>query len=154
VPPNLITNVATTDATVPDSQMIEKIHQKLAARGLLSDEHYLDSGYPSVELLVSARKKFGIALITPVLLDHSAQTRAATGYDRAAFTIDWDFRAGQVPARTGEFLVEPVHPARHRGDRGQVQRRGLPAVSGSLLVHLGKERRTPAHHLRPRSSRG
>lgn len=35
VPPNLITNVATTDATVPDNQMTEQIHQVLAARGLL-----------------------------------------------------------------------------------------------------------------------
>ncbi|MFI7136181.1 IS1182 family transposase [Nonomuraea sp. NPDC050153] len=90
VPPNLITNIATTDATVPDNQMTGKIHQMLAARGLLPGEHYLDSGYPSAELLVDARTRFGIALITPVLLDHSSQARAAVGYDRSAFTIDWD----------------------------------------------------------------
>ncbi|MGP3914155.1 transposase [Nonomuraea sp. 10N515B] len=100
VPPNLITNVATTDATVPDSQMTEKIHQMLAARGLLPGEHYLDSGYPSAELLVSARQRFGIALITPVLLDHSSQARAAAGYDRSAFTIDWD--AEQVACPQGQ----------------------------------------------------
>src|SRR6266568_327759 len=34
-PPNLITNVATTDATVSDSAMTEPIHRQLAARGLL-----------------------------------------------------------------------------------------------------------------------
>src|SRR6266498_4542117 len=50
-PPNLITNVATTDATVPDSAMTEPIHRQLAARGLLPAEHYLDSGYPSAELI-------------------------------------------------------------------------------------------------------
>ncbi|MEU4233665.1 IS1182 family transposase [Nonomuraea sp. NPDC026600] len=100
VPPNLITNVATTDATVPDSQMTEKIHQMLAARRLLPGEHYLDSGYPSAELLVGARKTFGIALITPVLLDHSSQARAAADYDRAAFTIDWD--AEQVTCPQGQ----------------------------------------------------
>ncbi|MGP3912996.1 transposase [Nonomuraea sp. 10N515B] len=97
VPPNLITNVATTDATVPDNQMTEKIHQMLAARGLLPGEHYLDSGYPSAELLVGARQRFGIALITPVLLDHSSQARAAAGYDRAAFTIDWDAEQARCP---------------------------------------------------------
>ena len=45
-PPHLITNVETTDATVPDSQMTEPIHARLAGRGLLPAEHYVDSGYP------------------------------------------------------------------------------------------------------------
>jgi hypothetical protein len=46
-PPNLITNVATTDASVPDVAMTEPIHHDLAQRDLLPDEHYVDSGYPS-----------------------------------------------------------------------------------------------------------
>ncbi|MFI7615859.1 transposase [Nonomuraea terrae] len=97
VPPNLITNVATTNATVPDIQMTEKIHQMLATRGLPPNEHYLDSGYPSAELLVSARQRFGIVLVTPVLLDHSSRARAAAGYDRSAFTIDWDAEQAICP---------------------------------------------------------
>jgi len=44
--PNLITGVATTDATVADQAMTEPIHRQLARRGLLPGEHYLDSGYP------------------------------------------------------------------------------------------------------------
>jgi hypothetical protein len=44
--PNLITNVATTDASVPDVAMTEPIHRMLDRRGLLPGEHYLDSGYP------------------------------------------------------------------------------------------------------------
>lgn len=79
VPPNLITHVATTDATVPDNQMTTVIHQALARRGLLPAEHYLDSGYPSAELLASSREEFGITLVTPVLLDHSPQARARDG---------------------------------------------------------------------------
>jgi hypothetical protein len=46
--PNLITNVATTTATVPDVAMTAPIHQQLADKGLLPDEHLVDSGYPSV----------------------------------------------------------------------------------------------------------
>lgn len=90
VPPNLITNVATTDATVPDSAMTTPIHLELDRRGLLPDEHYLDSGYPSAELIVGARAVYGITLVTPVLLDHSPQARAGQGFDRTAFDIDWD----------------------------------------------------------------
>jgi hypothetical protein len=51
-PPNLITNVTTTDATVPDVAMTEPIHKDLQRRGLLPGEHYLDSGYPSADLLI------------------------------------------------------------------------------------------------------
>jgi transposase len=100
VPPNLITNVTTTDGTVPDTQATDPIHQALARRGLLPGEHYLDSGYPSAELLVGARERYGIVLVTPVLLDHSPQARAQAGYDRTAFTIDWD--AQQVTCPQGQ----------------------------------------------------
>src|SRR6266705_1499438 len=95
--PNLITGVATTDATVPDQAMTEPIHRQLAGRGLLPGEHYVDSGYPSAELIVGSRATFGIALITPVLADTSPQARAGAGFDRAAFHIDWDAQQVRCP---------------------------------------------------------
>ncbi|WP_223839963.1 IS1182 family transposase [Saccharopolyspora pogona] len=98
--PNLITNVATTDATVPDSAMLPPIHQALRKRDLLPDEHYLDSGYPSAELIVGSLDAFGIALITPVLLDHSRQARAEQGFAASDVTIDW--QAQQVPCPAGQ----------------------------------------------------
>lgn len=96
--PNLITNVATTDATVPDSTMLEPIHQALRERDLLPDEHYLDSGYPSAELIVGSLETFGVALITPVLLDHSRQGKAREGFAAADFTVDWQARQVTCPA--------------------------------------------------------
>jgi hypothetical protein len=95
--PNLITNVATTDASVPDVAMTEPIHQMLDRRGLLPGEHYLDSGYPSAELMSGSLADFGITLITPMLADHSAQARAGAGFDRAAFTIDFDREQATCP---------------------------------------------------------
>ena len=95
--PNLITGVATTDATVPDQAMTEPIHRQLAGRGLLPGEHYVDSGYPSAELIVGSRATFGIALITPLLQDTSPQARAGAGFDRAAFHIDWDAQQVHCP---------------------------------------------------------
>ncbi|MEU8252234.1 hypothetical protein [Nonomuraea sp. NPDC048916] len=41
----MITNVATTDATVPDVKQLEPIHAALERRGLVPAEHYVDSGY-------------------------------------------------------------------------------------------------------------
>jgi hypothetical protein len=95
--PNLITNVATTDASVPDVAMTEPIHRMLDRRGPLPGEHHLDSGYPSTEPIGRSAADFGIALITPVLAAHSAQARAGAGFDRTAFTIDFDRQQATCP---------------------------------------------------------
>ncbi|MFF4623459.1 hypothetical protein [Nonomuraea jabiensis] len=83
-PPNLVTNVA----TVPETAMTATIHRHLARRGLLPAEHYLDAGYSSAELIVQARERHQLALITPLRTDNSVQARTRNGYDRTAFTID------------------------------------------------------------------
>jgi transposase len=95
--PNLITNVATTDATVPDSVMTTPVHQALAVRGLLPAEHYLDSGYPSAALVIDSLRDYGITLVTPLLADQSRQAKAGNGYDRASFTIDFDAEQARCP---------------------------------------------------------
>lgn len=96
-PPNVITNVATTDATVPDVAMTAPIHGMLAERGLAPGEHYLDSGYPSAALVVSSMVEHGIELVTPLLADTSAQAKAAAGYDRSAFAFDFQTRTATCP---------------------------------------------------------
>jgi len=95
--PNLITNVATTDATVTDNQMTEPVHDALAARNLAPGRHYLDSGYLSAALVVSALTTWGIALTGPLLADTSAQARAGNGYARADFTVDYDHKTVTCP---------------------------------------------------------
>lgn len=96
-PLRVITNIATTDATVTDAEMTESIHHMLAARDLLPAEHYLDSGYPSAELIVGMKEGFGVTLVTPVLLDSSPQARSGAGFGRTAFAIDWDNRQATCP---------------------------------------------------------
>lgn len=95
--PNLITNVVTTTATVPDVAMTDTIHQQLADRDLLPEEHLVDSGYPSADIVVRAARLHGLTLVSPLLLDHSAQARAGAGYDKAAFTLDFDARTATCP---------------------------------------------------------
>ena len=95
--PNLVTHVATTDATVTDNQMTSVTHQDLAARNLAPGRHYLDSGYLSAALVVSALTTWGIALIGPLLADTSAQARAGAGYARADFTADYDAQTVTCP---------------------------------------------------------
>lgn len=51
--PNLITHVATTDATVTDNQMTGAVHDGLTEKNLAPGRHYADSGYLSATLVVS-----------------------------------------------------------------------------------------------------
>jgi transposase len=95
--PNLITNVATTTATVPDAAMTAPIHQQLADRNLTPGQHLADSGYPSADIIVAAARLHGITLVSPMLLDHSAQARTGAGYDQASFTIDFDNEQATCP---------------------------------------------------------
>jgi transposase len=95
--PNLITNAATTGATVPDIQMTGVIHGELAGRDLAPGRHYLDSGYLSAAVVVSALAARDIALVGPLLADTSAQARAGHGYARAGFAVDYDSRTVTCP---------------------------------------------------------
>jgi len=106
--PNLITNVTTTASTLPDSKALAAVHARLAAHGLTPHEHYLDSGYPSAELLVASFRDHGIALITPVLLDHSRQAKAKSGFAAHDFTVDWEQKKARCPAGHASATWNPV----------------------------------------------
>jgi transposase len=95
--PNLITSVATTSATVTDSQMTEPVHDVLAARNLAPGRHYADAGYLSAAVVVCELARHGIALTGPLLADNSAQARAGNGYARADFAADYDGKTVTCP---------------------------------------------------------
>jgi hypothetical protein len=95
--PNLITHVATTDATVPGIQMTGVIHGDPAGRDLAPGRHYPDSGYLSAAVMVAALTTWGIALTGPLLADTSARARAGHGYARADFTVDYDSQTVTCP---------------------------------------------------------
>ena len=93
--PNLITNVATTAAAVPDAVMTRPVHDMLAAAGLSPAEHAADAGYASTGLLLDARAR-GITLLAPLAANASPQARAG-GYTTDMFTIDWDHQQVTCP---------------------------------------------------------
>ena len=93
--PNLVTDVQTTHAAVPDVVMTAPVHDSLEAAGLAPGEHAVDSGYVSADLLVAARQR-GITLLGPLLADTSPQARTG-GYTADMFTIDWDRRQATCP---------------------------------------------------------
>jgi hypothetical protein len=140
--PNLITHVATTDATVTGNQMTGAIDDDPAARSLAPARHYLDSGYLSAALAGSELARHGIALIGPLLADTSAQARAGAGYARADFTIDYDSKTVTCPqGKTASSWT----PCAQRGKEAIVATFAAsdcgPCPARSLCTTSGKRRR-------------
>ena len=95
--PHLITHVETTPATTYDGAATETIHAALEAKGLLPEEHVVDSGYLDAEVLVSAEQRHKITLIGPVLADTSWQARDEHCFDKSQFSIDWQEQQVRCP---------------------------------------------------------
>lgn len=84
--PHLITHVETTSATPPDFKVPSTIHTALAAKGLLPQEHLLDAGYVSSDLIAS-QQNHGIEVVGLVPPDNHWQARAGEGFDVACFAL-------------------------------------------------------------------
>ena len=55
----VITDVATCPSMRPDMTSTAGIHDRLAAKNLLSSEYFVDSGYVDAGLLVSSQRDHG-----------------------------------------------------------------------------------------------
>ena len=89
----------------------------------------------------------GVALVSPLLGDHSRQARAGAGFDRAGFHIDFDTRqaaarrAGPAPGGTRSPNAAPGHCDQVRGAtcrpcpvRDQCTRSTSPKIGRQLTV--------------------
>jgi transposase len=94
--PRLITQVTTTVATVPDSNMTEAIQEDLVSRDLSPDTHWVDAGYVNTDNLLSSQEK-EIDLLGPARGDSSWQARTEGGYDQTQFIIDWQNMVATCP---------------------------------------------------------
>jgi len=111
--PQLITNVETTPATTNDVEVTDTIHRHLAARDLLPQEHLLDTGYVSADLLVTSQQRHQVDMVGPVLGDHSWQAQQPDGLDVSCFALDWEARQAICPA--GKLSVRWVETHDRQG---------------------------------------
>jgi transposase len=107
--PDLITQVITTPATTPDSEMGPAIQQDLADRDLLPGTHLLDSGYVDSHLLVTAHQDHQIDVLGPPLGSYSRQHLSGQGYDLQAFVIDWEAETAYCPQGRPSVKWTPGH---------------------------------------------
>lgn len=95
--PHIITHVETTPATVTDDAVVETIHQALAVKDLLPEEHLVDAGYTTVDNLRDAEQQHHVDLIGPIGGGKSWQVNAGKGWDVNCFSIDWDSQIVTCP---------------------------------------------------------
>jgi len=93
----VITHVETTYAPVADVEQVATIHEALCAKGVPPGEHFVDSGYMDVRLLLAEQRSKGIRLVGPVRPDPRWQAQQQTGYAAADFTFDWQAKEATCP---------------------------------------------------------
>lgn len=94
--PQLITDVTTTLAPVPDRVVLPQIQERLTTRGLTPARQVMDGGYVDMTTMQAGAER-GIELIGPVARGVSWQSRAGQGYGMEAFAIDWEQRVAVCP---------------------------------------------------------
>jgi transposase len=87
---HVITDAMTCPSMRPDMTGTAAIHERLATKGLLPAEHFVDSGYVDAGLLAGSQREHGLSLEGPVRGVSSQRSRASQGYGLAQFRIDWD----------------------------------------------------------------
>lgn len=94
--PHLITNVITTAAFLPDTEVNFKIHADLKEKGLSPGIHLVDAGYPENEWMLKSQKE-GIRVIGPARPNHHWQAKEGKGFALKDFKIDWENKQVQCP---------------------------------------------------------
>lgn len=145
--PHLITQVHLVNATQQDVDALQPIHEKLRQLNCLPDEHLVDMGYTSAPLLVDSRLEYGVEVVGPVVEKQTWQH--ATGFDIAAFTIDWEKR--QVTCPEGK-VSNPWTMRPHRRDHELTRVKFLTGDCWSCPSHdlcTVNVRRTLSFHEQP-----
>jgi transposase len=96
--PHLILEVTTTPATIPDGDIMEDLHDRLAENQLLPSQHLVDKGYVDAELLAHSQHIHQIDIVGPVLPDTSWAAKDAERFDHSHFLIDWETKSVLCPA--------------------------------------------------------
>src|SRR3954453_20224907 len=144
---HLVTDVLTCPAMQPDMASTADIHRRLADKGLLPAEHFVDSAYVDAALLVGSRRDHGVSLEGPVRGVANRHTGAAQGFAQRDFTIDWERERVTCPrakasvtwrAGLDEAGAPRIQAAFSRTDCGACAARELctPAKAGRRSVYF------------------
>jgi transposase len=96
--PHFLLEVTTTSATLPDGEVMEDLHERLAEKQVLPSQHLIDKGYVDAELIAGSQHTHQIEIIGPVLPDTSWASQEAGRFDHSHFLINWETKSALCPA--------------------------------------------------------
>jgi transposase len=96
--PHFLFEVTTTSATLPDGDVMEDLHERLAEKQVLPSQHLVDKGYVDAEILAKSRQMHHIDIVGPALPDPSWASKEAGRLDHSQFLIDWEAKRVLCPA--------------------------------------------------------
>lgn len=96
--PHFILEVTTTSATTPDGDVMEDLHERLAEKKVLPNQHLVDKGYVDAEILATSQHVHQIDVVGPALPDTSWASKEAERFDHSQFSIDWEAKSVLCPA--------------------------------------------------------
>jgi transposase len=144
---HLVTHVMTCPAMQQDMTSTAEIHERLASKGLMPAEHFVDSAYVDAALLVGSSRDHDVSLEGPVR-GVANQYQRGQGFEQRDFAIDWNREQVTCPRgktsvtwRTGrdEVGAPRIHVIFSRTDCGACADRALctPAKDArrSLYFH-------------------
>ena len=143
--PNLITGVATTEATVPDAAMTTPVHQQLRKGSCCPASTWSIRVTRRLSCIIHAARVFGDHAGQPDAAGHLRPGQGRAGYDKAAFAIDFDRRQATCPEGSPE-----APGARQRQDEAIVvswPKTACPPCPARQLCTSGWRRQTT---IRPR----
>lgn len=77
--------------------MTNTIHQRLAEKALLPQEHLLDRGYVDTNVLIDSQQRHGVEVVGPIKVNTSWQAQSGKGFEVSCFHIDWEHQRVSCP---------------------------------------------------------
>lgn len=111
--PNIITDVQTTLGPIADGDATAPIHEALKEKDLLPERQFVDTGYLDAELLAESKQNYGVDLYGPTRPDYKWQAREKSGFEAAAFTIDWNNEIATCPEGKKSISWTPAIDKQH-----------------------------------------
>ncbi len=87
---HLITHIEATPAITQGVDLGQPIHDALAQKDFLPQEHLMGAGFLDAEFLVDAQQKDQVEVVGPVKKDVRWQANAGKGFGLSNFQVDWD----------------------------------------------------------------
>src|SRR6266581_7013438 len=64
--PHFIVEVTTTSSTMPDGEIMGELHEQLAEREMLPEQHLVDMGYVDADVLAQSQTRYHVDVVGPV----------------------------------------------------------------------------------------